>query len=235
MAQFLLIARLLFLLFMYPFIYIIKRYRSHDNKKILYASIDLKTDGPSLIKNNILALGVVFMNKQKEIVKEFYSALLERPNCIADPDTLYNYWNNTTDNILLWNKIHALGSQQDYKTSLYGLSIIYERLLEDGYKIIWCSKSSYEWSWFKLYYDSMKSSYNYSKQSSLSPPKHCVDIFTLAHIFMSLTNNAANKNKLYSDLHETHKKNMPFSKNLKDAANQARLMINMCDILGINF
>ena len=68
----------------------------------LYISVDIESDGPTLFKNSMIALGAAAFTLETGVFDQFYCCLKELPNCQPDPQTMKEFWDK---HLKLYNSI----------------------------------------------------------------------------------------------------------------------------------
>ena len=125
------------------------------SKKTLYISFDIETDGGNPEYNNMLSIGLCFINDNCEILYNYEANILPRTDDGRnyDENTMINFWNKE-ENKDAWNFIQT--NQHNYKIVMKELSIIFTKYSKI-YKLKFVAHpASFDWAFFKSYYETTK-------------------------------------------------------------------------------
>lgn len=117
---------------------------------IVYASIDVETDGPCPLVNNMLSLGIYFVDKNENQIFEYYANYELLDNHIENQETM-DFWNKNKN---MYNFTRQ--NQQNVVQAMYELSCILVNMSLD-YNIKFVAQPAcFDWMFFKSYYEYAK-------------------------------------------------------------------------------
>lgn len=116
------------------------------SNEIAYLSFDIETDGPSVLKNSMISLGIVLITENSEIIDQLSVNILEREGCIQDPDTM-NFWGQHKN---AWDLCHV--NQVTPTDAMTQVSEFWKRW-QQKYKLKWMAMPvCFDWMFLKAYY-----------------------------------------------------------------------------------
>jgi hypothetical protein len=195
----------------------------NNNRKLtpLFASIDVETDGPNIMRHSMRALAIVFMNSDKKWIDYFYVHLTPQPNHSPDPKTMQRFWSKFPEQ---WNHIQTFTVTPQEAMAMLAIKL---KELYEHYAVKWVGKpSSVDFAWLKCYYETYGPT---CKKPNLGHFAHCLQSLL---IFYRKQKNISDQNKMHflNSLSE----NSTYSHNaLEDAYCQAIMYINLRQLVDL--
>ncbi len=194
---------------------------SEKLKSKVYISIDLETDGPSPLLNNLLSIGLYGLDKNLNCLFEYEANLEELSGHQQDENTM-KFWLSTENN-KAWNYLQSNKQNPIKVFEQIGLEL---KKISNEYNIVFvASPSCYDWMFFKSYYEyAKKHSENKDYFYDIGYRCECCSTLWRCYIRMEKLSNSQSK-KLYEKLGEFDKNTEHFA--LYDAKTQGKLYVNL--------
>ena len=154
---------------------------TNKDKSILYLSIDVETDGPTPMLNNLLSIGIAGITIDQEILYTFEANVLPLPNHNPDKNTMENFWLKSKQR-KAWN--YLLTNQRHYVNVFEQLSCELKELSNKHDLIFIANPACFDWMFLKCYYEQAK--INSDNQNFYDIGFKCVCISTLTNYFKKL-------------------------------------------------
>ena len=125
-------------------------------KKTLYLSFDIETDGDTPVLNNMLGLGIYGLDQDLNEIFTFDANIFPLPDKVQSKSCMENFWNKE-ENQAAWAQLKI--NQRNYVDVCIDLS---EKLTElsNDYKLTWvAAPASFDFAFLKAYYEQAKISY----------------------------------------------------------------------------
>jgi hypothetical protein len=114
-----------------------------------YISIDIETDGPNVLENNMLSIGLYVMDIDENFIDEYYSCIMPLENHIPNEMTM-QFWLKPENNNA-W--IECNTNQRNYVIVMNEIAQLLKKL-SNNYKLNFlCMPASFDFMFFKSYYD----------------------------------------------------------------------------------
>jgi 3' exoribonuclease, RNase T-like len=115
----------------------------------IYASFDVETDGPNILKNSMLAFGVVLCDSDGTQLCSYRANILPRDGAVQDNKTMA-WWMQNGE---AWSSVQAGARGPDVvmREFVEWLDRSLDRSLE-GRRVVWGSRpASFDWPWLRTY------------------------------------------------------------------------------------
>lgn len=190
----------------------------------VYAHFDIEADGPCVINNNMISLGIVFMDPNGKEIDSFLVDIEQIDSHKPDKDTLSSLWLKDESIIKEYKRI--IENSVSANEAMNNLSIKLNKFKKNKQKIEWVARpAAFDWSWLKNYYEKFKP----SDAPEIGFKATCLSsIFWMYSSIRGFSKEQSEKKweKLSEGLEITHNP-------LDDCRAQGRVFHNLCAELGI--